>query len=195
MTTEIIPPSQIQSELTRIWDSLEGTNKMRASLFNLIFFTKKKTRSQYIRDISQKVIEKFPSRVIFITADPDAGEDYLHTRVSVLSCCQLYTLFPLREKGSCMAIFSHPEDHKVKGASLEMDLDLGIIVGGILLDLVLGHNPEDLPLGDGHVGKAGIHGHLVVALFIVGGNAPLIAPKEHTFPHSRRKKRLLFLLR
>lgn len=85
MTAGIIPPSAIQSELTRIWDSLEGTNKMRASLFNLVFFTKKRMRSQYIRDISQKVIEKFPSRVIFITADPESDEDYLNTRVSVLS--------------------------------------------------------------------------------------------------------------
>ncbi|NGX59784.1 MAG: hypothetical protein KR126chlam3_00941 [Chlamydiae bacterium] len=82
MTTDIIPPSEIQSELSRIWDSLEGANKMRASLFNLIFFTKKKARAQYIREVSQKVIEKFPSRVIFITADTEG--DYLNTRVSVL---------------------------------------------------------------------------------------------------------------
>jgi glucose-6-phosphate dehydrogenase assembly protein OpcA len=84
MTTDIIPPSEIQSELTRIWEGLEGTNKMRASLFNLIFFTKKKERAGYIRDISHKVIEKFPSRIIFITADTETDQDYLNTRVSVV---------------------------------------------------------------------------------------------------------------
>ena len=85
MTADIISPSEIQSELTRIWDSHEGTNKTRASLFNLIFFTKKKARAEYIRAISQNVIEKFPSRVIFITEDADSKEDYLNTRVSVQS--------------------------------------------------------------------------------------------------------------
>lgn len=58
---------------------------MRASLFNLIFFTKKKARAEYIQSISQTVIEKFPSRVIFITDDTETDEDYLNTRVSVLS--------------------------------------------------------------------------------------------------------------
>ncbi len=82
---DIIPPSEIQSELSRIWESLEGSNKTRASLFNLIFFTKKKTRAEYIQTISRSVVDKFPSRVIFITADTDTEEDYLNTRVSVLS--------------------------------------------------------------------------------------------------------------
>jgi len=84
MPTDIIAPSEIQSELSRIWDSLEGTNKMRASLFNLIFFTKKKARAEYIRAISHKVIEKFPSRVIFITEDTESSDAYLNTQVSVL---------------------------------------------------------------------------------------------------------------
>lgn len=85
MSIEIVPPSEIQAELTRIWDSLEGTNKMRASLFNLIFYTKKKARAEYIKTISQKVIEKFPSRVLFITHDTEKQGDFLETGVSVLS--------------------------------------------------------------------------------------------------------------
>jgi len=73
----------IEAELNKIWDSLEGSNKIRASLFNLIFFTKKSDRSAYIKSIAQKVIEKFPSRVILITADTDSKEQYLETHVSV----------------------------------------------------------------------------------------------------------------
>jgi len=92
MTTDIIPPSEIRSELIRLWESLESSNKVRASLFNLIFYTKKKLRAEYIRDISQKVLEKFPSRVIFITSDTEG--DYLNTRVSVL---------PVNEKESDIA--------------------------------------------------------------------------------------------
>lgn len=80
-----VSPSKIESELTRIWDSLQGTNKMRACLFNLILYTDKDTRSGYIRAIAQKVIEKFPSRVILVSYDTNPKEDYLKTGVSVLS--------------------------------------------------------------------------------------------------------------
>lgn len=85
MAGKLISVSDIQAELTRIWDSLEGTNKIRASLFNLIFYTPKKGRIEYIKTIAQKVIEKFPSRVIFITSDRESKQDYLHTEVSVIS--------------------------------------------------------------------------------------------------------------
>lgn len=85
MTADIIAPSEISFELKRIWDSLEGTNKMRASLFNLIFYTKTGPRESYIRTISEKVIEKFPSRMIFITENSDSPDSYLNTHVSVMS--------------------------------------------------------------------------------------------------------------
>lgn len=80
----IVSPSDIQTELGRIWDSFQGTSKMRASLFNLIFFTEQTPRTDYIRTIAHKVIEKFPSRVIFITSDTNAKEDFIQTGVSVL---------------------------------------------------------------------------------------------------------------
>lgn len=83
----------IEAELTRIWDSFEGSNKIRASLFNLIFYTKKTPREKYIRTISQKVIEKFPSRVIFITSDTESTTDYLQSKVSVLT--------PSAERAAC----------------------------------------------------------------------------------------------
>lgn len=86
--SRLIPPSEIQSELTRIWDSLQGTNKMRASLFNLIFYLPKTERTPYLLTVAQKVIEKFPSRIIFITADKDTKEDILQTRVSVIPAMQ-----------------------------------------------------------------------------------------------------------
>lgn len=74
-------PVTIEAELNRIWESLEGTNKIRASLFNLIFYTKNTPRSAYIKTIAQSVVEKFPSRVILITANEK--EDYLRSEVSV----------------------------------------------------------------------------------------------------------------
>lgn len=83
--SRLVAPSLIQLELTRIWDSLEGAGKMRASLFNLIFYTSKTERTPYIHTIAKKVVENFPSRVIFITSDKKREEDFLETRVSVIS--------------------------------------------------------------------------------------------------------------
>ncbi len=63
--------------------TMEEDKKIRASLFNLIFYTKKTPRESYIRTIANRVIEKFPSRVIFITSD--AKSDTLTNKASVLS--------------------------------------------------------------------------------------------------------------
>ncbi|MBS0604098.1 MAG: glucose-6-phosphate dehydrogenase assembly protein OpcA [Verrucomicrobia bacterium] len=87
MTTSSRPvsPADIQNELNRIWESLETTNVARACLFNLIFYTQKNHRTPYIQRIAQKVVEKFPSRVIFVTVDKAAKEDSLKTEVSIMS--------------------------------------------------------------------------------------------------------------
>jgi glucose-6-phosphate dehydrogenase assembly protein OpcA len=57
---------------------------MRACLFNLIVFNKLSPRTDYIRSIVQKVSEKYPCRVLFISHDPDAQIPYLKTAVSVV---------------------------------------------------------------------------------------------------------------
>lgn len=86
MTSEqIVQPGQIEGELVKIWDSLQGTNKMRACLFNLIIYSRKDKRSEYLYEVAQEVISKFPSRVIFITGEENSQEPYLKTSVSVLS--------------------------------------------------------------------------------------------------------------
>lgn len=81
----IIHPSEIEKQLTQIWDSLQGTGKMRACLFNLVIYTRKNPRMDYLYKISQKLIEKFPSRIIFVTIDDEATDPVLKTSVSVIS--------------------------------------------------------------------------------------------------------------
>lgn len=80
-----VAPENIQKELSRIWESLETTNVARACLFNLIFYAQKNNRSPYIQRIAQKVVEKFPSRVIFVTVDNTTKEDSLKTEVAIMS--------------------------------------------------------------------------------------------------------------
>lgn len=87
----IVPPSKIEKELDRIWDALSSpqadakSRKMRASLFNLVLVTDKNKREAYIRGLAQKVIEKFPSRILFVTIDRESKEDILTAKVSVMS--------------------------------------------------------------------------------------------------------------
>lgn len=93
-----VPPDQIEKELSKIWESLEqppeqqqtsGKNRrMRASLFNLILVTDKNARAAYIRGIAQSVIEKFPSRVLFITIDRTSKENAFRSGVSVLNSAE-----------------------------------------------------------------------------------------------------------
>ncbi len=80
---QIVDPGRIESELMRLWEGL-AKEKMRACLFNLIVFNKLSSRTDYIRDIVQKVSEKYPCRVLFISSDPESERPYLKTAVSVV---------------------------------------------------------------------------------------------------------------
>jgi hypothetical protein len=88
LSTHPVSPADIQNALNRIWESLETTNVARACLFNLIFFTRKDHRTAYIQRLAQKVVEKFPSRVIFVSVDKKSTQDFLKTEVSILSSSQ-----------------------------------------------------------------------------------------------------------
>jgi hypothetical protein len=83
----IVAPSKIELELSHIWESLSkgASRKMRATLFNLILVTDKNKREAYIRGLAKRIIEKFPSRILFVTIDRESKEDSLVTKVSVLS--------------------------------------------------------------------------------------------------------------
>lgn len=84
LSSHFVSPADIQSELNKIWESFETTTVARACLFNLIFFTQKNHRTHYIETIAQKVVEKFPSRVIFVAVNKNTTEDYLKTAVSIM---------------------------------------------------------------------------------------------------------------
>lgn len=81
---KLVEPDAIESELKAIWEKLAQENKTRACLFNLLIFNRYSPRTDYIRSIAQKVVEKFPCRLIFISEDPDAEKPYLKTAVSVI---------------------------------------------------------------------------------------------------------------
>ena len=84
-TSNIVPPSQIQQKLDALWDAKDNKNKVKASLFNIIFFTKQSPREEYIRKIAYNLIEKFPARIFFISSEPASSETRLKTAVSMMT--------------------------------------------------------------------------------------------------------------
>lgn len=76
--------SEIPTALAKLWDALEGTNKMRASLFNLLVVSPKNQRTDYVRQITLKVLERFPSRVIFTTIDKTLQNASLEASVTLI---------------------------------------------------------------------------------------------------------------
>lgn len=81
----VVRPEEIEPELKRTWESLAKTNKTRACLFNLIVYAHLNPRSDFIRIRVQKIIEKFPCRILFISHDLNSKKDYLKTAISVVS--------------------------------------------------------------------------------------------------------------
>lgn len=81
----IVEPSKIENQLNVIWDLLRGKGKTRASLFNLVIYTEKNTRVDYLYKIAQKLIERFPSRILFVTIDASLPPNTLKTSVSAIA--------------------------------------------------------------------------------------------------------------
>ena len=111
-----VHPSQIEARLEEIWESLQGTNKMRACLFNLILYAKKDKRLPYLHTTVQQIIERFPSRVIFITHDDESSDSELQTNVSVLSAeegqseiiCDLIEIEVSKDNQACVPFIVLP---------------------------------------------------------------------------------------
>lgn len=79
---ESIHPSQIESALTDLWQKHKDTNTIRASLFNLVIYTKNDFREEYLQKIGRNIIKKFPCRMIMIKDNEKPGEDFLKTSVT-----------------------------------------------------------------------------------------------------------------
>jgi len=74
--------ANISEELTRLWDEEQGQKKIRASLFNLIFYVQKSAKVAFYQKLIKSVVSKFPCRVLCIINDTQSKEEYLRTSVS-----------------------------------------------------------------------------------------------------------------
>lgn len=89
--SKVTQPSQqiqvpnIEEELNQIWDSNLAKDKIRANLFTLIIYAYDKRRQQFLNDIVEAILEKFPCRLIFIKGNEDPESDYLNVTVSTVT--------------------------------------------------------------------------------------------------------------
>lgn len=74
--------TNIGKELDRLWDEAQGQDQIRASLFNLIVHIHGAERVKHFEQLINRVVSKFPSRVIFIISEGRKEENYLATAVS-----------------------------------------------------------------------------------------------------------------
>lgn len=80
MITDSIQMSDITEELSKLWDSEQGQNKTRASLFNLVLYIQE-SHEHYYQTLIKKVVSQFPCRVILIRWRDHDGS-YLRTSVN-----------------------------------------------------------------------------------------------------------------
>ena len=78
-----IKPSEIESTLRDLFEQEKQSNRIKASLFNLIILTEDNERVEYLKILSKSLIKKFPCRIIFIKESKRDG-DRLDTYVSAL---------------------------------------------------------------------------------------------------------------
>lgn len=80
----IVDPAAIEEQLQATWVQLGQEKKVRASTFNLVVFAKQCPRIAYYRTVMQKMIQKFPCRILFITEE-NTPAPFLQTAISVLN--------------------------------------------------------------------------------------------------------------
>jgi glucose-6-phosphate dehydrogenase assembly protein OpcA len=84
MENQLVEPEliDIDAELKRATLAAEGKQSVRASLFTLILYVNEGSRAEHFKNLIEKVIAKFPCRVITITATQTSG---LKTGVTITS--------------------------------------------------------------------------------------------------------------
>lgn len=78
--TEEIQIADIAKELSRQWEMQEAAHQVRASLFNLIFYSDEE--NSYLKSFVETIVEKFPCRIILIQSNKEPSQNYVRVSVS-----------------------------------------------------------------------------------------------------------------
>lgn len=81
-TPDYIEVKEIESALDALWEKHQGSNTIRASLFNLVIYVKKDLREEYLQRIAKNIIGKCPCRMFVITEFEGLDEEFLRCHVT-----------------------------------------------------------------------------------------------------------------
>ncbi len=84
---KIVPIHEIESSLDKVLQELQGKNKTRACLFNLLIYTKENTREKYIQNVIEKIVQRFPCRMILFI-DKGVAPQEIRATISVIELNQ-----------------------------------------------------------------------------------------------------------
>jgi len=87
-TPEIKIPN-IEKELVSLSEQALDKKFVKACLFTLVIYAREPRRVQYLQELVNTILDKFPCRIIFIQADVHADHEYLHVGVSNLISGQI----------------------------------------------------------------------------------------------------------
>lgn len=74
---------QIEKELNRLSGTV-GDAKQKASLFTLVIYAHYTRSINYVQELVDSILDKFPCRIIFIKADDQSQESYFRVNVSTV---------------------------------------------------------------------------------------------------------------
>lgn len=81
-TIDIQIPSNIEKELDRQWSLQKKERDTKACLFTLIIYASSSKRINYLQELINTILDKFPCRIIFIQGEKESESSYFRVNVS-----------------------------------------------------------------------------------------------------------------
>lgn len=78
----------IEKELSRLWDVRKKEHLAKACLFTLIIYANDKRRVNYLQELVDSILDKFPCRILFIQSEKESDSSYFRVNVSNVSSGQ-----------------------------------------------------------------------------------------------------------
>lgn len=72
----------IEKELDRLWGIQEKDSQTKACLFTLIIYAHETRRVNYLQELVDSILDKFPCRIIFIQGEKESSTSYFRVKVS-----------------------------------------------------------------------------------------------------------------
>lgn len=84
LKTPDIQIADIEKKLSLLWKQPQEIKQTKGCLFNLIIYAHESRRVEYLKEIVDNILDKFPCRIIFIKENDSSDHPYLHADASIV---------------------------------------------------------------------------------------------------------------